>query len=80
MFWQNEEYSAGLSQHIYLDGVVCVVDGVFGDKVSGHGIMTYVMTFMTSFDSKWTKTRQRKMIALVKGGLGCGPVTHAANM
>ena len=33
MFWQNEEYTAGLSQHIYLDGVVCVVDAVFGEKV-----------------------------------------------
>lgn len=80
MFWQNEEYSAGLSQHIYLDGVVCVVDAVFGDKVSGRHIMSFDVIYMPSFDSKWTKTRRRKMIALVKGWLGCGPVTHATNM
>lgn len=30
IFWQNEEYSAGLSKEIILDGVVCVVDAVFG--------------------------------------------------
>ncbi|KAG6336110.1 hypothetical protein ID866_2976 [Astraeus odoratus] len=32
IFWQNEEYSAGLSREIILDGVVCVVDAVFGRK------------------------------------------------
>ncbi|KAI6005369.1 CobW/HypB/UreG, nucleotide-binding domain-containing protein [Pisolithus marmoratus] len=30
IFWQNEEYSAGLGREIILDGVVCVVDAVFG--------------------------------------------------
>ncbi|KAH9933141.1 cobW-domain-containing protein [Epithele typhae] len=30
MFWQNEEYSAGLGRDIHLDGVVCMVDAVFG--------------------------------------------------
>ncbi|KAI0720542.1 cobW-domain-containing protein, partial [Cerioporus squamosus] len=30
MFWQNEEYSMGLGREIHLDGVVCVVDAVFG--------------------------------------------------
>lgn len=30
IFWQNEEYSAGLGKEIILDGVVCVVDAVFG--------------------------------------------------
>ncbi|KAI0754905.1 cobW-domain-containing protein [Daedaleopsis nitida] len=30
MFWQNEEFSMGLGREIHLDGVVCVVDAVFG--------------------------------------------------
>jgi G3E family GTPase len=29
MFWQNEEFSDQIS----LDGIICVVDGVFGLKV-----------------------------------------------
>ena len=33
IFWQNEEYATGLGREIYLDGVVCVVDGVYGEKV-----------------------------------------------
>ena len=33
MFWQNEEYSMGLGRDIHLDGVVCVVDAVFGLQV-----------------------------------------------
>ncbi|KAI0345735.1 cobW-domain-containing protein [Trametopsis cervina] len=32
MFWQNEEYSMGLGRDIHLDGVVCVVDAVFGQQ------------------------------------------------
>lgn len=32
-FWQNEELAAGLGKDICLDGVVCVVDSVFGEKV-----------------------------------------------
>ncbi|KIK44349.1 hypothetical protein CY34DRAFT_80001 [Suillus luteus UH-Slu-Lm8-n1] len=32
MFWLNEEYAAGLGRQISLDGVVCVVDAVFGQK------------------------------------------------
>lgn len=34
MFWQNEEFAQGLGKDIHLDGVVCVVDAVFGKKVS----------------------------------------------
>ncbi|TFY69538.1 hypothetical protein EVJ58_g333 [Rhodofomes roseus] len=30
MFWQNEEFAMGLGRDIHLDGVVCVVDAVFG--------------------------------------------------
>lgn len=33
IFWQNEEYSTGLGRDIHLDGVLCVVDAVFGQKV-----------------------------------------------
>lgn len=33
MFWQNEEYASGLGKAIALDGVICVVDAVFGRKV-----------------------------------------------
>ncbi|KAF8489389.1 CobW/HypB/UreG, nucleotide-binding domain-containing protein [Gautieria morchelliformis] len=32
MFWQNEEFALGLGKDIYLDGVICVVDAVFGEK------------------------------------------------
>ena len=32
MFWVNEEYATGLAD-IILDGVVCVVDAVFGQQV-----------------------------------------------
>ncbi|EJC97982.1 CobW domain-containing protein [Fomitiporia mediterranea MF3/22] len=32
MFWLNEEYVSDLGRDIYLDGVVCVVDAVFGEK------------------------------------------------
>lgn len=33
IFWQNEEYSSGLGRDIFLDGVVCLVDAVYGQKV-----------------------------------------------
>lgn len=32
IFWQNEEYATNLSAEIKLDGVVCVVDAVFGKQ------------------------------------------------
>jgi len=32
IFWQNEEYSHGLGRDIFLDGVVCLVDAVYGQK------------------------------------------------
>jgi hypothetical protein len=40
MFWLNEEYAAGLAREIVLDGVVCVVDAVFGKKVQ-HQFMAF---------------------------------------
>ena len=33
IFWRNEEFATGLGQDIALDGVVCVVDAVFGKQV-----------------------------------------------
>lgn len=30
LFWRNEEYTSGLGKDIVLDGVVCVVDALFG--------------------------------------------------
>ena len=33
LFWQNEEYVTGLGSQIALDGIVCLVDGVFGLEV-----------------------------------------------
>ncbi|KAF8635991.1 hypothetical protein AX15_000153 [Amanita polypyramis BW_CC] len=32
IFWRNEEFATGLGQDITLDGVVCVVDAVFGKQ------------------------------------------------
>ncbi|KDQ62209.1 hypothetical protein JAAARDRAFT_122146, partial [Jaapia argillacea MUCL 33604] len=34
IFWHNEEFSMGAGRDIHLDGVVCVVDAVFGRKAS----------------------------------------------
>ena len=39
MFWLNEEYATGLAD-IVLDGVVCVVDAVFGQKVGYNDMLT----------------------------------------
>ncbi|KAJ7707147.1 CobW/HypB/UreG, nucleotide-binding domain-containing protein [Mycena metata] len=32
LFWHNEEFAAGLGRDIALDGVICVVDAVFGPQ------------------------------------------------
>ncbi|KAK2459672.1 hypothetical protein APHAL10511_008317 [Amanita phalloides] len=32
IFWHNEEFATGLGQDIVLDGVICVVDAVFGKQ------------------------------------------------
>jgi hypothetical protein len=34
IFWHNEEFNRGKGKDIVLDGVVCVVDAVFGKQVS----------------------------------------------
>ena len=36
MIWHNEEYALGLGKDIALDGVICVVDAVFGKQVGLH--------------------------------------------
>ncbi|KAF7797391.1 hypothetical protein EIP86_008586 [Pleurotus ostreatoroseus] len=36
LFWQNEEFAQGLGNDIHLDGVVCVVDAVFGGQQMGE--------------------------------------------
>lgn len=33
MLWHNEEFASGLGNDIALDGVICVVDAVFGRQV-----------------------------------------------
>ena len=33
LFWRNEEYVAGLANQISLDGVICIVDAVYGLSV-----------------------------------------------
>ena len=36
IFWRNEEFNRGKGKDIVLDGVVCVVDAVFGKQVRIH--------------------------------------------
>lgn len=58
MFWQNEEFTQGLGQDIHLDGVVCVVDAVFGKQVRlSHTCHTSDHLY---FCSKWRKTGQSR--------------------
>ncbi|KAH8114604.1 CobW domain-containing protein, partial [Phellopilus nigrolimitatus] len=40
MFWHNEEFAQGLGSDIYLDGVVSVVDAVFGEKQIEEDVAT----------------------------------------
>jgi hypothetical protein len=55
MFWHNEEFAAGLGRDICLDGVVCVVDAVFGLKVQQ---CYFVSNHLTKIElhSKWKTT------------------------
>jgi G3E family GTPase len=59
-FWQNEEYATGLAD-IVLDGVVCVVDAVFGQQVCIHVSKNQILILIFSFPlhSKCKKTTQR---------------------
>jgi G3E family GTPase len=53
MFWQNEDFVAGLGRDITLDAVVCVVDAVFGKQVRGFPCKcVQVLTVL----SKWKMT------------------------
>lgn len=46
MFWHNEEFPSGTGPDIALDGVVCVVDAVFGQKVRAKLRIAYVYSLM----------------------------------
>jgi G3E family GTPase len=52
IFWRNEEFNRGRGKDIVLDGVVCVVDAVFGKQVS---CIPCQMTYIHVLDgaSKW---------------------------
>lgn len=39
MFWHNEEFASGFGKDIALDGVICVVDAVFGMQVTCSSIV-----------------------------------------
>jgi hypothetical protein len=47
MFWQNEEFGSGLGAEIRLDGVVCLVDAVFGLQVRAIVFRTHLNTHLT---------------------------------
>lgn len=55
MFWQNEEYATGLGADICLDGVVCVVDALFGEKVRHKYACIYLVETSPSLFSKCPK-------------------------
>lgn len=46
MFWHNEEFATGLGRDIALDGVICVVDAVFGKKV---GVRVFFIGYLSPF-------------------------------
>jgi len=50
IFWRNEEYVAGLANQITLDGVICIVDAVYGLSVR------YTNSHSLSISSKGQKT------------------------
>lgn len=67
MFWQNEEYSMGLGRDIRLDGVVCVVDAVFGKQVRAP--RDPEATILTVRLSKWKKIIQRTALERAFGAV-----------
>jgi G3E family GTPase len=79
MFWLNEEYAAGLAREIVLDGVVCVVDAVFGKKVQHE---FYGLDFFTKLHpSKWRKTIPSTALVKASGNrlyLQCGLLLTAS--
>jgi G3E family GTPase len=50
LFWRNEEYAAGLANQISLDGVICIVDAVYGLSVR------YITLFSLPISSNGQKT------------------------
>jgi hypothetical protein len=67
MFWQNEEFVAGLAREINLDGVVCVVDAVFGEQACL--LRNVIVSVLNAFTSKWLRTIPQRATLLVKA---CG--------
>lgn len=64
MFWLNEEYGNGLAD-IVLDGVVCVVDALFGRGVSSS--IASPFSNLKSLSSNLKKTMQQvKILASAK--------------
>lgn len=59
LFWRNEEYVAGLANQISLDGVICIVDAVYGLSVryansylanSSNGLRQQIQTDLAADD------------------------------
>lgn len=49
IFWKNEEYSHGLGRDIFLDGVVCLVDAVYGQKVLySYSLLRFANVFLAN--------------------------------
>jgi len=65
IFWRNEEFNRGKGKDIVLDGVVCVVDAVFGKQVrlSPNAIRT--LDHIVNDASKWRPITSRRVSARV---------------
>jgi len=50
IFWRNEEFNRGKGKDIVLDGVVCVVDAVFGKQV---GCIPWRTTYIPHLYRGW---------------------------
>lgn len=64
IFWRNEEFNRGKGKDIVLDGVVCVVDAVFGKQVSTLAGVYETHLYCASA-SKWRRTVLKKALARV---------------
>jgi G3E family GTPase len=56
LFWRNEEYVTGIANQISLDGVICVVDAVYGSSVR------HTSPYYLSMPSKGQKKSKSKQI------------------
>jgi hypothetical protein len=62
IFWRNEEFNRGKGKDIVLDGVVCVVDAVFGKQVRDFARAYELHSYRLS-DSKSRRTVLKKTLA-----------------